>query len=140
MAIATGGTIGTESIIAIMSRFKGESFTCTKSTTGTATLSSPEDFVANVAGNGLQFENDPTSGAIGKNADTWSGVAVATGTGGWFRISEYGDTPTNISTTAARLDGSVAQSGGDLNLSSTNITTGATVTLDNVEFTMPANA
>jgi hypothetical protein len=139
-AVGVGGTSFTEAGIVIVSRFRGEAFTCTKSSTGSATMSDPETYVANVQGNGLAFLNDPVSGVISKNTDVWSGVAVATGTGGWFRISEYGDTPTNISTTVARIDGSVAQTGGDLNLSSTSITLGATVTLDTVAFTEPANA
>lgn len=90
--------------------------------------------------NGLTW-GDASAGSIVKNPlETWSAVAVATGTAGWFRLR--GSVVDAGSADAAelfiRLDGSVATSGADLNLSSTSITSGATQTLSAASFTLPA--
>jgi len=87
---------------------------------------------------GLEFD-DATAGTISKAAgETWSGTAVATGTAGYFRMFEAGDTPGNASTTVARIDGTVAISGADINMSNTSIVSGAVQTLSSFVFTMPA--
>ena len=94
-------------------------------------------FVAGVATNGLEL--DPIiSGVLSKATDeVWSGVGLATGTAGWFRFfSNAVDAGSDAS--AVRLDGSVGTSGATLNLSSTSITLGATVTIDGFDLTEPA--
>ena len=48
-------------------------------------------------------------------------AAIATGVAAWFRLAASGDTGAS-STTEARIDGDVAASGSDLNLSTTSIT------------------
>lgn len=84
--------------------------------------------------------DEPSAGAISKpSGDTWQGTAVATGTAGWFRLYEDGDTPASSSTAFARIDGSVATSGGQLNMSSTAITSGAVQTISAATFTQPAS-
>jgi hypothetical protein len=98
-------------------------------------------FVGGAVANGLEF-GVAASGAVSKlSTQTWSGVAVATGTAGWFRLygnaADEASTPA-ISTTLPRLDGAIATSGGQLNLSSTTITTGATTTIDTFTVTLPA--
>ena len=99
-------------------------------------------FVGGAVANGLEF-GAASSGSIAKSStQTWSGVAVATGTAGWFRL--YGNaadeavTPA-ISTTLPRLDGAIATSGAQLNMSSTAITLGATTTIDTFTVTLPAS-
>lgn len=70
------------------------------------------------------------------DGEVWSGVALANGVAGWFR---YYDTNAvhGSSTTANRIDGAVAQSGAQMNLPSTNITTGGTTTIDSVTINFP---
>ncbi|ROH88007.1 DUF642 domain-containing protein [Pseudomethylobacillus aquaticus] len=87
---------------------------------------------------GLEFTS-ADSGTIGKPVgDTWNGTSVASGTAGWFRCYEEGDDPTQISATAARFDGSVAVSGGQLNMTSTTVASGAVQTVSSMNLTQPA--
>jgi len=94
-------------------------------------------FVAGSAANGLEL--DPIiSGVLSKATDeVWSGVAVATGGAGWFRFYAN-DVDTSTEPGAVHIDGSVGTSGATLNLSSTSITLGATVTIDGFDLTEPA--
>jgi len=117
-------------------RAGGESFTAVPSNSGSAVLSSVEAYVATVSGNGVKF-GAPASGVISKNSDVWSGLAVLDGIAGWFRLSEYGDTPTNLSTTAVRVDGSIGVGLGDMQMGSTSIEAGATITINSAAFTAP---
>lgn len=64
---------------------------------------------------------------------TWSGVAAATGTAGWFRIENSGAT--------RRYDGAVTATGGggEIELDSTAITSGQTVLINTFTITQPAS-
>ena len=91
------------------------------------------------ATNGLNWAAS-SGGVVTKNSDVWSMVGLTPGgTAGWFRLMGNASDDLGSSTTLARLDGSVAQSGGDLNLSSTTIVTGASTTIDTFQFTLPAS-
>ncbi|MEX2600442.1 MAG: hypothetical protein WD355_02260 [Balneolaceae bacterium] len=80
------------------------------------------------------------SGVLSKAAaETWQGTAAASGTAGWFRLFLKTDSPSGASTTLVRVDGSVAVSGGDLNISNTSITSGAVQTITEFDITMPAS-
>lgn len=95
-------------------------------------------FVAGAFGNGLEFENDPLEGVIEKaSGEVWSGVAVATGTAGWFRFVGNATDAGGASTTLPRIDGSVGTSGSDLNFGSTAIVLGRTYTIDSFILTLP---
>jgi hypothetical protein len=89
--------------------------------------------------NGLRL-GTAASGAIAKDANTWQGVAVATGVAGWFRFyanatdAGAGD-PTFL---LPRIDGSIGTSGAQMNMSSTAITIGATITIDTFTITLDA--
>ena len=83
---------------------------------------------------GLELTNSATGTASKPSGDTWSGTAVASGTAGWFRFYEVGDNPAASSTTAARLDGSVATSGGQMTVTSTSVVAPAVQTIN--EFTL----
>ncbi len=86
---------------------------------------------------GLSF-GDASSGVLAKTVgETWSGTAVGTGTAGWFRLVAPSDTAAS-STTEERLDGAVATSGAQLNMSSTSIVTSAVQTISTFSITMPA--
>lgn len=67
-----------------------------------------------------------SSDAISKTG-TWSGTASATGTAGWFRLESAG---------ADVLDGACGAGSGELDLSSTSITSGGVVTINTATFTV----
>ncbi len=108
---------------------------------GRFTLASGE-FTAGVATNGLTFAA-AADGAVSKSG-TWSfSVGLAAGTAGYFRLKTNAgadvDTDQTTLKAEARLDGSIAASGGDMNLSNLSITTGTPVTLDTFTWTNPAS-
>ena len=98
-------------------------------------------FTSGVSTNGLLW-NDAVLNVISKGSgQTWSGVGLADGTAGWFRF--YANTVVQgASTSAIRFDGriTVTGGGGELELSSTTIATGATTTITAASFTMPLSA
>jgi len=81
--------------------------------------------------NGLNFELSTTGTMTKIGTDTWSGTGVSDGTAGWFRWkAAVADADALDSAEAIlRLDGAIATSGGQLNGSSTAITTGAVQTI-----------
>lgn len=90
--------------------------------------------------NGLKFGDSAAGALVKKPGQTWSGVAGNTGTAGWFRlvgsVSDAGGA--DSSEVYHRLDGSVATSGANLNLSSTSIVATATQTISTFTLTEPA--
>lgn len=91
----------------------------------------------NSTGTGVNFDTAAVAGVLSKApAEVWSGVNAAGGTAGYYRHVAAGDDGT-LSTTQARLQGSVATAGGELNLSSTTLTNGATQTIDYYSVTLP---
>jgi hypothetical protein len=86
----------------------------------------------------LYFLNTAVAGVLSKSANTWDGVAVATGTAGYFRYCASTSDANGTSTTEVRLQGAVSTSGAELNMSSTSITSAATTTIDTFDITMPA--
>jgi len=96
-------------------------------------------WTAGVGTNGLQFDA-PVSGVLSKAAaQVWRGLGVAAGTAGWFRLVGNPADAGGASTTLPRLDGTVAISGGDMNLSSLSIVVSAPTTVDVFQFTLPAS-
>lgn len=70
---------------------------------------------------------------VASKSGTWSGVAGDTGTAGWFRIE---------SSSGSRFyDGAVTGTGGggEIELTSTSITSGQTVTVTSFSVTQPAS-
>ena len=63
---------------------------------------------------------------------------MATGTAGYFRYCASTSDAGGTSTTLVRIQGGVATSGSELNMSSTTITSAATTTIDTFDITMPA--
>lgn len=93
-------------------------------------------FVAGTATNGINF-GDAVAGVIGKRSgETWSGVGLVNGTAGWFRIYDNAAT-TGASTTAVRIDGAIATTGAQMNMSNTTITVDGTTTIGTVAITDP---
>lgn len=91
---------------------------------------------------GLTFEST-TVGVIAKPAfQTWSGTSLASGTATFFRFWTYGDNGSantiteSVAYNLPRIQGSVATSGADLNLTTTTITVGAVQTINAFSFTL----
>lgn len=102
---------------------------------GTITLNSGA-FVAGSPTNGLTFAA-AAGGAVSKSG-VWSFSGIAAGTAGWFRLKGNALDNDALSTTLPRLDGSIATSGADLNLSNISIAIGAPNTCDSFVWTQPA--
>jgi hypothetical protein len=102
---------------------------------GTVTLASGA-FTPGTATNGLTFAA-AANGAVAKSG-VWSFNGVAAGTAGWFRLKANAADAGAISTVLPRLDGSVAVSGADLNLSNITVAIGAPNTIDSFTYTQPA--
>ena len=101
------------------------------------TLSS-EAFTGGAAANGVNF-GEVVAGVLAKEAgEVWSGVGLAAGTAGWCRIYDNAYTLGN-SETEVRIDGAVATSGAQLNMTNTSVAVGGTTTIDSVALTLPAN-
>lgn len=94
-------------------------------------------FTAGSPANGLLFAA-PAAGVISKSTDVWSGVGLASGTAGWWRLYDNAYT-TGLSTTGIRMDGNCATSGGDLNMASLSVRLNATTTIDSFAITQPAS-
>lgn len=109
-------------------------------TTATATYGGGTVSGGVAAANGLTFA-DPASGVLGKPASpAWSFNGLTVGTAGWFRFIGSTLDDNSLSTTAVRLDGSIATAGGDMGLSNISVTVGAPNTVDRFNVTQPANA
>lgn len=128
---AAAGTVN----IYVRSKVRGLAFTIAdNSSTGSITVT--ESAVANSASDAVKL-GAPSAGAITKDANTWSGVAVATNTAGYFRMVNSADDEGATGSTYPRIQGSVATSGAEMTLSNTTITSGATQTIDSATITMP---
>jgi hypothetical protein len=102
---------------------------------GTVTLNSGA-FTPGTATNGLTFAA-ASNGAVSKSG-VWSFNGIADGTAGWFRLKGNAVDAGGLSTVLPRLDGSIATSGADLNLSNIVIAIGAPNTVDSFAWTQPA--
>lgn len=91
----------------------------------------------NSTGTGINFDTAAVGATLSKApAEVWSGVNVATGTATHYRHVAVGDDGT-LSTTQSRIQGLVGTAGAELNLSSVNLTSGATQTIDYYSVTEP---
>ena len=102
---------------------------------GTITLNSGA-FTPGASTNGLTFAA-AASGAVSKSG-VWSFDGTAVGTAGWFRLKGNAADAGAASTVLPRLDGSIATSGADLNLSNISIAVGSPNTIDSFSFSVPA--
>lgn len=91
------------------------------------------------AGAKMHLEAAVTSaGSIPKETtETWAGTGLANGTAGYFRVVTDSDDGTTLSTTAVRIDGTIATSGADMNMTSTTIASGAPVAVSAASLTLP---
>lgn len=109
--------------------------------TNTTITSSYANMASGVtAVNGVTF-GVSTAGVLVKNPnETWSGVGLAAGTAGWFRvIGSVTDAGTlDSSAVQIRVDGSIATSGSEMNMSSTLVAVSAVQTVNTFSITEPA--
>jgi hypothetical protein len=92
--------------------------------------------------NGLLF-GEVSAGVLSKLASQeWTGLGLADGTAGWFRfVGPVADAGATDSAAAFnRIDGNIATSGANMNMTNTNIVTGATQTVNTGTVTVPATA
>lgn len=102
-------------------------------------------WTAGTTTNGITFDAATAGGISKAAAEAWqigdgSGVAGASGAGtaGWFRLlGNPSDGGAGSNTANARLDGSVATSGADLNLPNIDFVIGTPVTIDVFSLTLP---
>lgn len=91
--------------------------------------------------NGLTFA--PVAGGVltKPSSVVWGFLGIAAGTAGWFRVtgsvSDGGGAISGVPY-LARMDGSIATSGGEMSLSNIAVAVGAPNTIDQANFTMPA--
>lgn len=109
-------------------------------TTVTATYGNMAGGAAAV--NGLQL-GPVSAGVISKpTGSVWGFAGIAAGTAGWFRFYSSDSADTGLALSGApwysRMDGSIAVSGADLNLSNIVVAVGAPNTIDSFAFTIPA--
>lgn len=77
------------------------------------------------------------AGVLPKESAAWSGLGVAAGVAGWFRL--YGTAGTSGSSSSEiRVDGNVGISGADMTMSNTSIAVNQVVTVDSFNVTQPA--
>ena len=91
--------------------------------------------------NGLNW-GDSADGLIVKlPSQVWSGVAVATGVAGWFRIEASKNDAGGVDSTESisRADGTIATSGAEINMGSTSISSSVTYTLDSFTVALPTS-
>lgn len=95
-------------------------------------------FVFGAPGNGLGFDA-PVAGVVSKAAaEAWKFTGLAAGVAGWFRLMANAVDNLGVSAVLPRLDGTIAVSGADMNLSNINVAVGAPNTIDVFQFTVPA--
>lgn len=97
------------------------------------------DFSFGSTTNGLLFAA-PSDGEIVKDPNqVWQLVADATGTTGWGRLMGNALDDLTESQVLPRIDFSIGGSSADLTLNNTSVSAGATVTIDNFRYRIPAS-
>jgi hypothetical protein len=91
--------------------------------------------------NGLKMDYNAADGVMTKDTtQSWTGAALVTGTAGWFRykgsVVDAGSLDSND--VFLRMDGTIATSGAEMNMSSTAVVAAAVQTVSEFEFTIPA--
>jgi len=94
-------------------------------------------FAGGSSDNGINFGQVADAELHAAADEVWSGKATATGTAGWFRIYD------NAATGGADdqvIDGAIATSGSQMNMTNTSITSGGTTTIDTVDIPLAESA
>lgn len=124
-------------VVHIRSRFGGVDYTIANTGTTTPGNNVIASVAANARINGLQW-GDSSGGTLSKEASTWSGVALASGTLSWCRFKANAVDDDTLSTTLIRVDGNVSTSNAPFVITgSLNLVLGTTVTIDAATITRP---
>lgn len=90
----------------------------------------------NSTGTGILFDTAAVNGVLAKKpSETWSGAIASTGTAAWYRHVAAADDGT-LSTTAPRIQGTVALIGADLNIDP-NFISGQTKVIEHYVVALP---
>lgn len=91
----------------------------------------------NSSGTGLAFDTAAVNGVLLKSpTQTWSGVNAASGTATYYRHVTQSDSGIS-STTDVRIQGTIGVAGADMNMTSVNLVSGATQTVDYYSVGLP---
>jgi hypothetical protein len=92
--------------------------------------------------NGLTFAAAANSSLDKASAETWQFKGLASGTAGWFRFVTGVTLADNLALDTTfvhpRIDGRIATSGAEMNLSSVTVVVDAMTTIDTFRITWPA--
>lgn len=90
----------------------------------------------NSTGTGILFDTAAVNGVLAKKpSETWSGAIASNGTAAWYRHVAAADDGT-LSTTAPRIQGTVALIGADLNIDP-NFISGQTKVIEHYVIALP---
>jgi hypothetical protein len=128
--------IAESNVVHIRAIYGGVDYTIANTGTTTPGNNVIASVAANSRVNGLQF-GDSSGGVLSKESATWSGVALATGTAGWARFKANAVDDDTQSTTLVRLDGNISTSNAPFVITSVNIVSGTTETVDSATVTKP---
>lgn len=88
-------------------------------------------------GDGLNFDSSAPGGVMSKDpSQIWRGVNVDDGVGTFYRLEEDSDDG-SASTTALRLQGTVAVAGGGINLNNTSLVASASQSINFYSVSLP---
>lgn len=138
--VGTGGGLSTIFANGIIEIYSGaQPASADAAVTGTllgrVTLASGA-FTPGTATNGLTWA--AAANGVASKTGVWSFNGIADGTAGWFRFKGNGVDAGALSTTLPRMDGTIASSGGDLQIANISIVTGSPNTVDVFTVTFPA--
>lgn len=108
------------------------------------TALNPSNILCTITENGvasawLHLNAAASAGGLSKlTGETWAGLPTLAGTATYYRYVLFDDTHA-ASTTAPRVQGSVAVSGGDLNLPSVSLNTSTSVSISTFTVTLPVS-
>ena len=99
----------------------------------------PADFAGGVTAlNGINFDFPAVDGKISMPAGAdWKGTGAIAGTAGWFRAVSGGSLVNGLGADEIRFDGTLASSGGDLEMGSLTVAVGAIQTVASLSITQP---
>jgi hypothetical protein len=89
--------------------------------------------------NGLEFATPAARQMTKALAEVWQFTGLAEGTAGWFRFVGNAVDPGTADTTETypRIDGRIATTGAEMNMSNLNVVTGAVSTIDSFTLRWP---
>jgi len=136
MATSSGAVVTIKALYGCGTTPNGYEILATSTTLTIAATSGMGTSAAGVLGSGGLTYGATTAGVMSK-VGVWSGVNVATGVAGYFRILAGVLDAGAASTTAIRVQGACGISSGDYPMTSTTLTSGQTHTIDTFSLTLP---